>query len=301
MGDYSEIKARIMEITPQMATMWLERMGDINRPVSQANVDFLSQQIQTGAWEVNGEAIVRDEDERVIDGQHRLWAIIQAGKSVHALVVTGVKRKVFATFDSGKIRNAADALHIARVDNGNPNRLASALSWVEFWESGWSEGREGGVGGRKRRRTAAQAIALAKKYPSLAEYVSVPKDHGAGAAARMKLWRGNLIFARWATMQAKPNIARRFWDDVETGENLSKDDPAYQLRERLHGLSTAYGAKVDPKIVLVWAIKAWNAAARGEKMSLLRFTEAETFPDIVGFPCPVKVTRITAKPEKVAV
>lgn len=293
MSDH-EIKSRVMEITPQMATAWLEKMGDINRPVSQGNVDFLAAQMRAGEWKVNGEAIVRDEDERVIDGQHRLWACVQADKPFTTLVVTGVKRSAFPTFDSGKGRNAADALHIARIDGGNANRLAAALSWVTFWESGWSEGSDGGKGHRKRR-TAAQAIAVAKRYPTLAEFCSIRGDSTSGPNARMKLWRGNMIFVRWATTQAKPTIAKRFWDDVETGENLSKDDPAYQLREKLHALGTAYGKQTNPKIVLAWAIKAFNAAARGERMTILRFTEAEVFPDIVGFPAPIKVVRVTVK------
>lgn len=288
-------KPRLMEITPQMATAWIEKMGDANRPVSQTNVDYIAAQIQSGLWRVNGETIVIDEDGKVIDGQHRLWAIVQAGKPVSSWVIMGIPRSVFPTFDSGKGRSSADALHIARLDGGNAGRLAAALAWVKFWESSWTDTRIAG----RRRSTPQEAIALAKKYPGLGEFCSTSST--SGVSARLRFHRGNLVFLRWATYEAKPTIAKRFWQDVEEGLNLSKDDPAYQLREKLQGLSTMYGKRVDAKVVLALGIKAWNAAVRGERIAVLRFTEAETFPDIVGFPCPTKVKSVAVKEKAVAV
>ncbi|GGQ53922.1 hypothetical protein GCM10010195_06630 [Kitasatospora griseola] len=63
-----------------------------------------------GEWKLTHQGIAFDENGALVDGQHRLHAIIEANVSVKMLVVYGLSEDVFPVLDSGKSRSAADAL-----------------------------------------------------------------------------------------------------------------------------------------------------------------------------------------------
>lgn len=107
--------ARVETITPDIAREYL-KFNCENRPVSKAHVQFLSKMMKNGEWKLNGEAICFEGD-RLVNGQHRLHAVISAGIPVAFLVVRGCERDSFITYDSGKNRSAADVLSIKGVPN----------------------------------------------------------------------------------------------------------------------------------------------------------------------------------------
>jgi hypothetical protein len=70
-----------------------------------------------GVWLDNGEPIVTDEEANILQGQHRLWAVITADVTVPMTLLTGVKRRVgrngstldlYETYDQGKLRSLSD-------------------------------------------------------------------------------------------------------------------------------------------------------------------------------------------------
>src|SRR6266568_3853923 len=108
-GSDKNIVAEVITIRPQDATEWL-RCNKNNRPVRKRHVEFLAAEILAGNWQVNGQAIVIADNEEVLDGQHRLFAIIEAGKPIQSLVVYGITPEAFRTIDTGAKRTGADAL-----------------------------------------------------------------------------------------------------------------------------------------------------------------------------------------------
>src|SRR5262245_875204 len=79
-------------VTPELATRLLEANGD-NRPLTQSHVERIARQIRQGKWQFNGDTIKIASNEDVLDGQHRLWAIIEAQTAVESLIVYGIDRK----------------------------------------------------------------------------------------------------------------------------------------------------------------------------------------------------------------
>lgn len=129
------IKSAVEKITPEIATKIIEGSKDIkNRNVADGHVEWLASQMKAGKWSLNGEAIVLDDEDQVIDGQHRLWAVIHSGVTIESLVTRGVDRKGFATIDTGKGRGLSDVLGV--VGETNTKNLAAALAWVYRWENG---------------------------------------------------------------------------------------------------------------------------------------------------------------------
>ena len=96
------MKTSIFEtITPELAEVYLSRNAEGQRKINPNRVADYAADMGKGLWVANGEAVIFDDAGRLIDGQHRLSAIIRAGVPVEMLVVRGVEGKSFQTIDQG--------------------------------------------------------------------------------------------------------------------------------------------------------------------------------------------------------
>ena len=66
--------------------------------------------IAAGHWPFTGDAIRFDVDANLIDGQHRIKAIIESGVTLPFVVVFGLDPKAKHALDMGRRRSAADVL-----------------------------------------------------------------------------------------------------------------------------------------------------------------------------------------------
>jgi hypothetical protein len=90
----------------------------INRNLSPARVDHLSRQMSEGRWESNtGESIKISKNGLLLDGQHRLAAIIKSGVEVDMLVIEELENEIINVIDTGKPRSVNDVLIINRIPN----------------------------------------------------------------------------------------------------------------------------------------------------------------------------------------
>jgi hypothetical protein len=155
------IVAEVVTITPAEATSWL-RANEHNRPVRKNHVLFLANQIKSGLWQINGQAIVIADNEQVLDGQHRLLAIIESGKSIKTLVVYGITPEAFSTIDTGAVRSSADALYLHFNEHGIGivKAVATAVPWLKQIEKGAL--RTGG----SSKISNHEVIVYAKDHPS---------------------------------------------------------------------------------------------------------------------------------------
>jgi hypothetical protein len=127
------MKAQVVTITPEMAEKLLEN-NDHNRKVTQSRVNEYAQEIKDGMWLNNGESIIVSKSGRLLDGQHRLLAVVKAERSIEALLVEGVEDQqdgvdTFLSINT-KNRSNVDALTIAGF-NTKPNLIAKLMSFKE--------------------------------------------------------------------------------------------------------------------------------------------------------------------------
>ena len=64
-------------ITPELAAEFLKK-NKSNRPLSSKHVIALAGSIERGEWMFTGESIKFSESDTLLDGQHRLSAIVMA-------------------------------------------------------------------------------------------------------------------------------------------------------------------------------------------------------------------------------
>ena len=125
--------ARFVVVTPAMATEWLGKNHKNRRPRSGKAVRY-ARDIKAGNWLVTGESIKFDWNDVLIDGQHRLMAILQTGVAIHVLVVWGLDPRVKDVLDTGATRTSADMLLL----NGKQNTavIAAAAKLCLNWQAG---------------------------------------------------------------------------------------------------------------------------------------------------------------------
>lgn len=112
--DLNQAVHQDMMVTPQMATKWLEMNLD-NRHLRQGHIDNLAGAMLRGEWRLIPHGIILAKDGRVIDGQHRLWAIVQSGCTVPLHVTTECDYSVREHIDKGVIRTLADLYGLDRT------------------------------------------------------------------------------------------------------------------------------------------------------------------------------------------
>lgn len=250
-------------ITPEMAKAMLQK-NTKNRPVRSSQVKRLAQEIIDGRWKVNGDTI-RFEEDVLVDGQHRLLAIVKAGKAIETLVVEGLETNVFQTIDIGVKRSPGDTLAVEGCSNSK--ELATMLTLIERYMTGQCLS--------KKHYTNAEVLALHKKYPDAKDFMA-KCHHGKKLITRSLLMACNYLFAK-----KDPEKAEWFIKSLVSGKDISDKDAVYLLRERLmrNALSKS---KLSTPYVFALVIKAWNADRQGKKVKCLKFCEegvsGESFP-----------------------
>ena len=112
----------VERITPTIARKMLdetEAQGFTNRGIRRARVERLAHDIETGAWQITHQPIAVTDTGAVLDGQHRLLAVIMAGVDVDMLVMRGADPETFKVVDTGAVRTTGDSLKIAGYTNVN--------------------------------------------------------------------------------------------------------------------------------------------------------------------------------------
>lgn len=118
-------------VSPAMAQDWINNQ-DTNRHVRRRRVDAIARDIQRGAWDEYrlNSSIGIGTHGRMIDGQHRCLAIIQADQGVWTMVTFDVPLECKGTIDrGGEIRTASDVRRIAGKE-GTHHHIAIVKAMV---------------------------------------------------------------------------------------------------------------------------------------------------------------------------
>lgn len=115
---------KVEAISPAKATEYLRHNTDNYRKLTRAVYKRYAEDMKNGKWQLNGEAIVFGEDGTLKDGQHRLAAIIESGKTVQIAVVRNVPKEA-DIFDVGVDRTA---LQMAKARGLDANSTLVAVA-----------------------------------------------------------------------------------------------------------------------------------------------------------------------------
>lgn len=106
---------QIERVTPSKAEHYL-RSNTINRGMRPKRVKHYADQMTRGLWKVSPHGIVFGKTGRLLDGQHRLKAVIDSGTPVNMVVFTDVEDSLYDVMDAGMPRSLADRTGLSKDD-----------------------------------------------------------------------------------------------------------------------------------------------------------------------------------------
>ncbi len=262
------LEITIEEVTPDMAEKWLEG-NTFNRKRSNRLVDFYAEAMLSEEWRLNGEPIIFDGKGRLQNGQHRLWACVEAEVPFWTVVVRNADYDAIYTIDTGRKRSIADALTLkGEKDVAN---LAAMLVWVWRWEQGVMD-----LGGRSRP-TNVTLLKMLDERPDLRDWI--PKvAHRFRHSLRVPNGLMSALFYQFGQIHA--DDADVFLEQCLTGENLAVTDPAYAWRRWIMSHYTPT-SKPNQQTIAAITVKAWNKYRLHEKVDALRWAGNEAFPEAI--------------------
>lgn len=266
-------------VTPDLALAWLENTKFNNRKVSEIVVKKIETDIRNNRWKFDGSPLRFDQEGNLVDGQHRLWAVQRAQRSVLCLVVRNLEEHALNIIDTGKSRSFGDILHF----NGyvNSNSLSSAARLSIMWRKFNGDLRGYAAASGKIMCSSTEVVEEVENNKSLVDslqflvsYKFTKKFMGLGAAALC-----HFIFAKIDKLQAD-----EFFYLMEKGTDLADGHAALALRNSLtlrdHLVSrTAKGSRHRSAYLIAIIIKAWNAYREERFIKRLTYGEdREAYP-----------------------
>jgi hypothetical protein len=261
------VASSIEVITPEKAQGWLEANTFVNRRVRDTHVKMIASEIREGRWKLNGEAIVFDPQGNLLDGQHRLWAIIEANRAVSSVVVRNITPDAFATLDSGVKRTAGDVLSASGIKNGMS--AAAAIKLVHFVMS-----NDHNI---LNKMSNAETLALMDRYVGIEEASTLVCNT---TQARRIMAGTPLAATMYFALQVDRDKALDFLSGISSGEGLLRGDP--RLTCRTYFLSRRGTHRIKNYIQLALLIKTWNAFLQDRELHVLKFGAAEPYPIPMG-------------------
>lgn len=272
----------IETITPAKAVEYRESsLG--NRPLSKTTIRAYADTMKQGKWMLNGVPIIFDDNGHIIDGHHRIEAIILAGIPVQMTVCRGVPSEAFVTIDQGRSKNLGQLLamqqvenynNVAAIVNGNKSLVLNGRMWTN-------------CGARTKGRANAEYYEEYKRNAEdYQEAASFACEMYRQARILKPSWVGSLYYYLSHTGGYDKDYVKTFFASVSRLET-SGISAADQLRNYIIRSERTNVNNINQKSNLImrheflFAIvcKAWNAYVSGKKVERYNFNpEKETYP-----------------------
>jgi hypothetical protein len=258
----SKVSSEEELITPGKAEEWLGH-NTHNRPLHNSLVAKYADEMKRKQWILNGEAIIFDYNGTLLDGQHRLWACIEANTSFQTVVTRGVSPEAFVTIDTGSKRSSGDVLAIAGVSKDIAKSLGAAAVVCISYQRGILKSH-GAALKSKSSVSRTDILAYVNRHPKLADWLIRAKQ----PTARWKSAYCSLIASVMFLGSAKyPEQAEEFMHGWLTGENLGSKSPVLALINRL-----ATEKNLGKVIRLGLITHAWNSFVEKKPLQILKFS-----------------------------
>lgn len=244
--------AEIYKVTPAVAKRWLTR-NVRNRVIQQAVVDAYARDMESGAWQITGEAIKFDTNGALADGQHRLAAVIKSNATVQMLVVRGLAPEAQNVMDSGRKRSASDALTLSGMKNASILAAAARLAL-----------REPGAGFTAERIAAptnSEISEFIEEHPELHHAAEMAGHYYPSFDAPP-----SVLALCWMRFSAIDLVScAEFFSSVANMQTRGAGDPRLALIRRFQNARRSR-ERLDSAAYMSLIFRAWNAERRGKPL-----------------------------------
>jgi ribosome-binding factor A len=257
-----------ISVTPGLAEAALFLRFKKNRDIDQKWVDKLVVIIKERRFR-NFEALIFDWDGDFREGQHRMSAVIKAGKSIDMGFTFGVDPAVFPAINVGRPRSAAQFM---RIDNV---RYAGTIAAIV----------------RFKYRIEHSGLAPDQENVYLLGHELNDDILLCGIAAGSRVRKQGVIlssaalaYRMIATQSARHLALGEFWDRFAVGDDLKTSNPVFKLRAQFEKERRAKERKAQQYLTqaqhAAWIILAWNAWAIGQTAVSFRWSDENALPAV---------------------
>lgn len=269
----SDLDFKVTTVTPELAEHWLTK-NTHNRNIRLAHVRGLASDMKAGEWAWNGEAIKFASDGTLLDGQHRLAAVVESGTAIKMLVVENVKGAAQHTMDTGSKRTPGDMFRLR--GEKNYNLLASGTRGAIVWEAGRRL-----KDGSAMTVTNTQILRYVEAHPEMRDYVAIARR----VTQSVPIPGSVVVLAVKLFYEIDADDAEHFFARLVSDEGHYKGEPVYALRAILLQPKSQSRISYTSDYKLAVIIKAWNKFRAGESVGLLVFRPGGASPE--KFPVPM--------------
>jgi hypothetical protein len=239
-------------ITPHRAAELLT-LNQKNRHIRKSVVERYVQDMAAGRWEFNGAPIIISDTNVLIDGQHRLTAIVESGVALPFVVIYDAPDSLRYTVDQGAARKPGDILAFAGIENSTA--VASIARVLMSREAGLTT-----ISGYRPSNAAIKDWVV--EHPDIIEASDVYGQSRRQVPANPSI----IAAAYYLCSRISPEHAHDFFvRRLINTEGLSATDPVRVLRKRLTEMPGRDSAQVKSE-QLRYIILAWNIDREGRRI-----------------------------------
>lgn len=176
------VRSLWMDVTPAKAAEWLKN-NFRNRKLIKGAIDAYARDMLTGAWVATHQGVAFNDRDELIDGQHRLHAIVRSGVTVRMMVTFGLPAAIpghemttMDAVDRGATRSVGDQLLVQHgIKNGGQiAAICASLANVCCGE-------------RTRRSSVGHSLAIYRAFQESVDWIIEhrPKGHGVRAVGNL--------------------------------------------------------------------------------------------------------------------
>jgi hypothetical protein len=252
----------VVLVTPAMAKEWLSTRYENERPLHKNKIRAFARDMDENNWYFIGDVIrFSPGGERLMDGQHRLQAIIDSGKAQWFGIVN-LPEEARSGIDTGSARTLGELLHMGNHVHG---RVVAAIARrVLIYRNG-----QQATSGGKYLPTHAEGLQFAEQNTRLLKKAAELGIRVTGRKAALPVAASSLGAAYFLCAQVDEEQADEVFGRIVSGLGLTQGDPVAAYRNRAVRMMEQFRNKMSPDDAFRFAIVTWNHVRNGNKIERL--------------------------------
>ena len=267
----------LVDLTPELAEKWLgHNVG--NRNLRRQKVQQYARDMREGNWHTSGQAIQFDWNGRLVDGQHRLEAVIESGVTIEVLVVKGLDPRAREVIDTGAKRTASDALKFAGHTQ-DATLLAAVARIADARENGYLRTA---MATSVPQLSNSDVIAWVELNPEVGSAVLLSRRTGKAINIQPSVW----AYCLYELQKVDVGKANEFAESIADMRLDGKGDPRKTLLDIFHRAATGQRRKPGVAEAIYIVFRAWNAWATGQQLTQIIPGKSDTGGNEIPKPLP---------------
>ena len=258
-------------ITPEEAAAIIQSQNYNNRPLNQVTVNYYAYQMQEGLWKSNGEGIQFSKTGRLLNGQHRLMAIIKANMPIKLFCVYNIDDDAFVTYDQQYTRTAAHLFTMKGYKNAN-NKAAFVNRYL-LWTK-----QKGDAKTSSKRKYIPKEMVLQEYENHIEAFDRIYEKAEKCYFKFRRLLTTTELGAYMSFLIIQKGHPEEkvysFFNQLTLIEQPTQSEAINKLRESLNNRTD-----ISRPMKYAYVVKAWNAYITGKEIKILYYDPIkETVP-----------------------